>query len=658
MNAFRHGARREGRALMSLVALAAALQCGCSREVDLLLFEEATQSAGLDGYSGMTHGAAWGDYDADGLPDLYVTNHLREPMLFRNLGQGRFADATAQAFSPEEIRGDKHGAAWADFDNDGRLDLAQLNGAVRGMGAEPKRLYHNDGAHLADVAAAVGVQNPEGRTRMPLWVDVNHDGRLDLFEGADARLDDKTPPFLFMQHENGFVPDASLPLAVRGTPFCMLAELTNDDSADMLCRVAGKDRTSQVFDLSAQPVQDLALLPPTAFEDAAIADFDNDGRMDVFLTRKNPPGAVAFGQVSTAGLVADISLDATHAGQPAGFRLRSPGPLTVEVASPSPPDAVTAERIHLGERGAHPAAMRFVLASDMPDIRGTPTSTPGAAAGLYVGFSPPDRWEFHVTAPKDAHAGGKPAEQQVQVRIAAGAPLSDLESIGDPPAAEEAPARLFMNHDGRFVEEGESRGVNRRLVAGMNVVAADFDNDMDVDLYVVASGDIGRQPNLLLLNDGKGHFDVVKHAGGAAGSPAGVGDSVSSADVDGDGFLDLFLANGGSMGRSLGLPSDAGNYQLFRNVGNGNHWLMIDLEGTRSNRDGIGALVRVSAGGVTQTRLQDGGVHHRSQNHARLHFGLGTNTRADTITLHWPSGATQQLHDVRADQVLHIRETE
>ena len=89
-----------------------------------------------------------------------------------------------------------------------------------------------------------------------------------------------------------------------------------------------------------------------------------------------------------------------------------------------------------------------------------------------------------------------------------------------------------------------------------------------------------------------------------------------------------------------------------------NHWLMIDLEGTRSNRDGIGALVRVTAGGVTQTRLQDGGVHHRSQNHSRLHVGLGGNTKIERITVHWPSGTVQELSDIQSDQVLRIKETE
>ena len=104
----------------------------------------------------MTHGAAWGDFDGDGLPDLYVTNHLNNAQLFRNLGKGRFADVTKDYFAPGDLGGDKHGAAWADVDNDGRLDLVQLTGAGQGVGSEPKRLFMNRGTKFEDVADGHG----------------------------------------------------------------------------------------------------------------------------------------------------------------------------------------------------------------------------------------------------------------------------------------------------------------------------------------------------------------------------------------------------------------------------------------------------------------------------------------------------------------------
>jgi hypothetical protein len=89
---------------------------------------------------------------------------------------------------------------------------------------------------------------------------------------------------------------------------------------------------------------------------------------------------------------------------------------------------------------------------------------------------------------------------------------------------------------------------------------------------------------------------------------------------------------------------------------NGNHWLEIDLEGTKSNRDGIGARVEVIAGGVRQVRIQDGGMHHRGQNHSRLHFGLGRNAEAERVIIRWPSGATQELKSLPANRILPIKE--
>jgi len=637
-------------ARMTIVLASVLLATGCSREADVTLFEEASRESGLASYSGMTHGAAWGDVDGDGKPDLYVTNHLEAPRLFRNLGGGRFEDVTARWFDPAQTAGDKHGAVWADFDNDGRLDLVQLTGAVRGVGAEPKRLFHHRGDRLLDAAEPLGVLNPEGRTRMPLWLDLNGDGRLDLFQGAEARLDDKRPPFAFMQAEGRFdADDLALMLGSRGAPFCVLTELTGDQRPDLVCRLLGKEGTVQVFDLAKLPARTLQLLPTTAFEDLAAADFDNDGAIDVFMARRNPPGAVALGRPSARELVLSTEADAKLAGQAIGVDFEATGPLQVQVASGFPADAITPQRVWLGAAAAHPGSLEF----SVPASAGAARLPAGITEhGVYIGSADGKTWQVRVVAAP----GSKPQRLEAQVRITAAADITEAKPVG-PSQAEEAPARLFMNRGGRMVEEGEKRGVNRRLVAGMNVVAADFDNDMDVDLFVLASGDAGQRENLLLLNDGKGHFTPVKAAGGAAGTPRGVGDSVTTADVDGDGRLDLLLASGGSMGRSLGLPSDGGGYQLFRNVASsGHHWLMIDLQGTRSNRDGIGAIVTVTAGGITQTRVQDGGVHHRSQNHARLHFGMGKNPEVERITVRWPSGTVQALAGVKSDQVLRVVE--
>ena len=655
----RTAAGTRSRRSHALAATAAALGlllsgCGQQQPAELTLFQDVTQSAGLSSYAGMTHGTAWGDYDGDGLPDLYATNHLNAAQLWRNLGGGKFADMSAEMFTPEQTGRDKHGAAWADFDNDGRLDLVQLTGAVMGVGAQPKRLLHNLGGSFEDVAATLGVANPEGRTRMPLWFDLNADGRLDLFEGAEKRLDDKVPPRMYLQGATGFAPaDASLPLRTPGAPFCVLSTLTGDDKPALVCRLMDPKGAVQVLDLSTVPAKTLDLLPQTAFEDIAAADFDNDGRVDLLLARKNPAGAVAFGRPAQDKLVASVSIDQAHVERPMGFSFRSKGPLQIKLAAQNQGNPITPQRVHLGQAGAHPAGLYFTVG---PEVGAAAASVPGGQPGVYVGFTAPDQWTVHVTASRAALASGQPKVQDLQFGIAAAQPIDKVEAVG-PTQAEAAPLRLFMNQGDRLVEQSDPRGLNKPAVSAVNVVAADFDNDMHVDLFVLASGEIGAHPNLLLLNDDNGHFRPVKNAGGANGPLAGVGDSVTTVDFDGDGFVDLLTSSGGSMGRSLGLPAEAGGYRLYRNVAaNGNHWLEIDLEGTKSNRDGIGAVVRATAGGVTQMRVQDGGVHERGQNHARLHFGLAKNTTVDKLTIHWPSGTVQELRDVKANQVLRVRE--
>jgi len=643
-----------------IVAIVAALIIAMTlfrhTEVDVNIFKDVTSNSGLT-YTGMTHGTAWGDFDNDGLPDLYVTNHLKGAKLFRNLGQGRFTDLTDTMFESQRLSDDKHGAAWGDFNNDGRPDLVQLTGAGRGVGAEPKRLYLNQDTKFEDVAEAVGVSNPQGRTRMPLWYDFNRDGQLDLFQGAESRFDQLEPPFIFLQQDGKFTPSKdAVKFASRSPVFCIITALEKNTDTDLVCRVSGKNRTSQIFDTSTLPARELELLPTTAFEDIAAADFDNDGNIDLFLARKNPPKSVAFGRPGNKELIADIHILPKDNDKPAGFTFSSSGQLQLQVASAWPHSALTPDHIYLGNQGSHPDDLTFTLSSDNDSFEGLASSAPGKLAAVYIGKISADKWEIRVTAPNTALTGGKSTYQQTQFKIVSSEAITDLETIGDPASDEASPARLFMNRGGKLVEESEKRGVNNRIVSGMNVVAADFDNDMDVDVFVLASGTIGKHENLLLLNRGDGHFDVVAKAGGAAGSRSGVGDSVTSADFDNDGFLDLLITTGGSMGRSLGTPSDDGAYHLYRNVANDNHWLEIDLEGTTSNRDGIGAVVHVTTNGITQVRVQDGGMHNNGQNHQRLHFGLAKNTQIETIKVYWPSGTVQMLDNVSTDQMLRIKE--
>jgi hypothetical protein len=622
-----------------------------------ILFEDVSLGSGI-AYIGITHGVAWGDFDGDGLPDLYVTNHLNGARLYRNLGHGRFADVTEQWFSAKDLGGDKHGAAWADVDNDGHLDLVQLTGGERGIGSEPKRLFMNRGNRFEEVGETAGISNAPSRARTPLWFDLDRDGRLDLFEGAEERFDALTPPFFFLQRNGAFqASDQVATFASRSAPFCIITELSTNGFPDLLCRVYGKDKASQIFNTARLPLQELDLLPQTAFEDIAAGDFNNDGLIDLFLGRKNQAHAVALSHPAIGQAIADVWLDRTNVDKPQGFSFRSSGQLTIRSNVTFPFNGASPFRVHVGSRDVTPSEAVFQLSKDDAGVTGMPLFESGTQSGLYLGLTPPDQWHVLVSGVRDSVADDPHKYQEVAVKIDSTEPITDLKADGDTSREEAAPARLFINRSGKLVEEGDKWGVNGRLVSAVSVVAGDFNNDMLLDLFVVVSGSIGKQENMLLLNRGDGHFDLIPGAGGAAGGSLGVGDTVTTVDFDGDGCLDLLVTTGGSMGRSLGPASETGGYHLYHNVcKNGNHWLEIDLEGTRSNRDGIGARVDLTAGGATQVRIQDGGIHNRAQNHSRLHFGLAKNKAADKITVRWPSGTKQELSSVQADQVLRIKE--
>ena len=636
--------------------LAAGFLAGCSdKPVAPLGFEDVTSHSGLETFVGMTHGVAWGDVDGDGLPDLYLTNHLNPPQLLRNLGDGRFEDVTQARFDPAHLEGDSHGAAWADLDNDGQQDLVQLTGAKMGVGEEPKRLFLNRDGRFEEVAEALGVVNPLGRTRMPLWLDVDGDGKLDLIQGAETRFDDVEPPFTFLQRGSRFEQTLeALAFRSRTAPFCIVTELDNDHHPEVVCRVVGKNLSAQIFSTRTQPAAELDLLPVSAFEDIAAGDFDNDGNIDLFLARRDPSGKVAFGRPADNALVADLTVKESELAQATEFSFRAKGTLKLVIAPKLPRGLMTLENIRVGAKANTPEALAFALDPASPDAAGMPGG--GAERPeLRIGFEAPDRWRVVLVGPQSG-TEKRNRNVQLQLSVSAEGPITDVKAEGDAERAEQAPQRLFMNRGGKLVEESDKRGINTTPIAAMNVVAADFNNDMLLDLFILGSGDVGMHDSLLLINQGGGKFRAQPLGNGVALPRAGVGDSVTTADFDGDGFIDLLVATGGSMGRSLGLPSDNGGYRLLRNTGNDNRWLQIDLEGTQSNRDGIGARVTVTAGSVTQTRVQDGGIHHRSQNHSRLHFGLAKHAQAESVVVQWPSGARQELTDIGTNQVLRITE--
>lgn len=214
--------------------------------------------------------------------------------------------------------------------------------------------------------------------------------------------------------------------------------------------------------------------------------------------------------------------------------------------------------------------------------------------------------------------------------------------------------RLFLNNGQQLIDVSEAAGIitDSSLGESESVVAGDIDNDMDIDIYVLKGANSENPPNILYENQGDGTFVIASGPDSAPGTSEGRADTVIISDYDRDGFLDLFTTNG---------IEDSGPYgpsQLFRNQGNSNNWIELNLIGLISNMDGIGARVFITAGGITQLREQNGGVHKISQDSSTIHVGLGSNAVIDEIRIEWPSGIEQILTDVPVNQYLDIRESE
>lgn len=175
----------------------------------------------------------------------------------------------------------------------------------------------------------------------------------------------------------------------------------------------------------------------------------------------------------------------------------------------------------------------------------------------------------------------------------------------------------------------------------------DYDNDGDVDIFKV-NGDLqhlfGQEDQLFENLEGRRFRDVSVERGSYFREEL-VGRGAAFGDYDNDGDIDVFIVN----------LNDRG--VLLRNEGgNKNNWLLIRLVGRSSNRDGVGARLRVVSGDMVQVAQKKNSTGYLSQNDPRLHFGLGENEIVDRIEIVWPSGKVQVLENVRAGQILTISE--
>lgn len=203
--------------------------------------------------------------------------------------------------------------------------------------------------------------------------------------------------------------------------------------------------------------------------------------------------------------------------------------------------------------------------------------------------------------------------------------------------------------NGIFSDKGVASNISMAAAqfVGWSSSFIDYDNDSDVDIFKTngALKHLYGQEDQMFHNEGGGKFRDISLELGKYFSEEHVGRGACMGDYDNDGDPDIFIVN---------LNSSC--VFLRNNKGNQNNWLILKLTGSTSNRDGIGARVKVTSGGKTQTAQKKSTTGYLSQNDPRMHFGLAKNEIADRIEIIWPSGKLQTLENIKVNQILEIKE--
>ena len=489
------------------------------------------------------------------------------------------------------------GCAFIDYDNDGWPDILLINGENwpgHPGAATPPKLYHNnhDGT-FTDVTAKAGLAIPMFGLGVAVG-DYDNDGFDDIFITALGQSR------LFHNNGNGTFTDVTKSAGLWGT---------NEFSTS-----------------------------------AAWVDYDRDGKLDLVVAN--------YVQWSQPG---DLfcTLDGTH-------------------KSYCTPESYKGTSVRLWHNVGNG---KFEDATQKAKIFDNTSKSLGVAVLDYNGDGWPDILIANDTQPnklylnkqdgtfeeKGVSAGIAFSEDGV-ARAGMGVDAADYDRSGRPSLiiTNFANQMLSLYHNegnGLFVDEAPSSEVGRATLVtlGFGCFFFDYDNDGWPDI-LVSDGHIEDQiekvqkrvayaePPHVFRNLGGGKFvEVTQSLGSAFASPR-VGRGAAYADINNEGVLDVLMTTNG------------GRAYLFHNEGGTNHSLRIKLVGTKSNRDGIGAVITVTSGGDKQTKMVRSGSSYLSQSELVATFGVGQNRKVDSIEIQWPSGQTDKLSNVSAGQTVTVQE--
>jgi enediyne biosynthesis protein E4 len=507
------------------------------------------------------------------------------------------------AASPEKflIETMGSGCGWIDYDQNGLLDLYLVNSAATQAykPARPLRsaLYHNNGdGTFTDVTQRAGV-GAEGVFGMGVAVgDFDNDGFPDLFVCGYGRC--------ILYHNNG-----------DGT----FTDITDH------ARVENSGRWAS---------------------SAAWFDYDNDGRLDLVIANYvdwSPEHNFYCGDRGP-GMRSYCHPDDFHPQAPTLYHNDGDGTFT-DVSKSS-------------GLAQHPRNGLGIVTFDYDD---------DGWQDIFIANDNMPNSLFHNnrngTFSEVGYLAGVAVSSDGQFEAGMGTDAADVSGNGRMDIVvthlDTQLARLYQNAgDGSFDDATFRSKLSYATfhLSGFGTRFFDYDNDGARDL-VMANGHVldniqryhsetaYAEPKLMFRNNGRGIFENVSDQLGPDLLLPRVSRGLAVGDYDNDGDLDILVSNNGQ------AP------QLLRNDGgNENHWLGILLIGTKSNRDGVGARVKLAAGDLILYDQRKGGMSYQSAQDPRLHFGLGQRGRVDSVEIKWPSGVVTKLADLRCNQIIAVKE--
>jgi hypothetical protein len=493
------------------------------------------------------------------------------------------------------------------------------------------------------------------------WLDYNNDGYVDLYlvngstlEALQGKVQRRVTNHLYRNNGNGTFTDVTKAANVAGETWgfgCVAADYDNDGYTDLLVTNFGANALyhnngdGTFTDVAARAGVTGGNIWHTG---AAFGDYDRDGYLDLYVA-----GYLDFDYRNAVMKTCNYRGVQVHACGPLGYK--------------GAPDALyhnnrdgtfteVTEKARVVDRGLY---YGFTVIFDdldgdgFPDIFVANDSNPNY---LYRNKGDGTFEDIGVSSGAAYNADGKEMSSM-------GVAVGDYDNDGRMDLFVTTFANdnyvLFHNEGkGAFSDLSFQSGIGERTIPYLGWAAffLDYDNDGFKDLlaasghvYPEVDGKLGaetyREPLLLFHNLKNGKFAEVSKEVGLRDLAARSARGGAYCDYDNDGDLDLLISN----------IDDSP--QLLENVGgNRGNWLELRLVGTKSNRDAVGAKVKVTAGELVQYDHVRAGGSFISGNDLRLHFGLGERTLADSVEIQWPSGRKDSLNNVKPNQILMVRE--